>query len=80
MKTQLRQWSSKCNAFFNLLNEDRNHNVSFKYLSWCLTQMKRASETDNKNNNTTLNALFRLTVAFWNLFTKQIWIIYFAVI
>jgi len=34
--------------FFIFLSEDRNHNVNFKYLNWYLTQMKKTSETDNK--------------------------------
>ena len=48
MTAQLRQWFSEYSASFILLDEDKNHNVSSEYSDWCLTQMKRTSETDNK--------------------------------
>jgi len=48
MTTQFKWWSSEYSASFTLLNEDRNYNMSFKYLDWCLIQMKKAFETNNK--------------------------------
>jgi len=46
--TWLRQWSSECSVFFNLLNENKNCNVSSEYLNWCSTQIKKAFKTNNK--------------------------------
>jgi len=48
MTTWFQQWFSECSVFFIFLSEERNHNVSFEYLDWYSTQMKRTSETNNK--------------------------------
>ena len=45
---QFRQWSDKCSVFFNLLNENKNHNVNSEYSNKCSTQIKRTSKTDKK--------------------------------
>ncbi len=48
MMMQSQQWFNECSVFLILLNEDKNYNVSFEYLDWCLTQMKKTFEINNK--------------------------------
>ena len=80
MIIQFKQWFSECSVSFILLDKDRNYNADFEYSNWCSTQIKKTSKIDNKKNNAALNALFRLTALYWDLFTKQVQMIYSAVI
>jgi len=57
LTTQFKQWSSKYSAFFNLLDENKNHNINSEYSNWHLTQIKRAFKTDNREEQCSIKCI-----------------------